>query len=333
MHGMRQGTLHTRIWEVLEIVDEVYMFLLPAAIAACETEAGIATLQTMADEFERKTSGVLKGCVGAIDGIAIKITKPKDAVKHWCHKGFYALNVQAVCDQQRRITFLSTVACGSTHDVQALSHSWLGQHVFLNEDHPFNQSGFCIFGDAAYHGVAKRSRSLLTPFDAHAVTVEQDAFNYYHSSSRMSVEGTFGEYSQRWGVLWRPLRCSEVHATLLLSALAKLHNLCVDGGHRAPARGSRCIGNLPGDVDGPVEQYMEIAPDGTRHLATGYPDRNVAERYYDGAGNRVLGRHRADRSSIQQQPTREEMCEALAQAGMRRPSNSEFSYRNRLGIW
>ena len=99
-----------------------------------------------------------------------------------------------------------------------------------------------------------------------AVTVEQDAFNYYHSSSRMSVEGTFGEYSQRWGVLWRPLRCSEVHATLLLSALAKLHNLCVDGGHCACAQGSRCIGNLPGDVDGPLEEYMEIAPDGSHWL-------------------------------------------------------------------
>ena len=134
-------------------------------------------------------------------------------------------------------------------------------------------------------------------------------------------------------MLWRPLRCSEQHATLLLSALAKLHNLCVDGGDRAPDKGFRCHGNLRGDCDCHVEKYIEIAPDGSRHLATGYPDPSVAERYFDGAGNRVLGRHRADRADGVQQPTCEEMCSALAAAGMRRPTTSEYSYRIRLGIW
>jgi hypothetical protein len=44
----------------------------------------------------------------------------------------------------------------------------------------------------------------------------------------MTVEGTFGELIQRWGVLCRPLRVRETNGTLLLSALAKLHNLCIE---------------------------------------------------------------------------------------------------------
>jgi hypothetical protein len=334
MHGMAgTGTLHLRIWEVLEIIDEVFTFPLLEAIIALErpetNSAGLQALQEMADTFERKTSGVLKGCVGAIDGIAIKITKPKDAVKHWCRKGFYSLNVQAICDQEHRITWLSTVACGSTHDVQALQCSWLGEHIFSKPERAFNNSGFCVFGDAAYRGIANRCRSLITPYDDAEVTVMEDSFNYYHSSSRMSVEGTFGEFSQRWGVLWRPLRVAEDHATLLLSALAKVHNLCVDGGHRAP---TRCVGQHRGDVDHPVEKYVCIAPDGSRRLATAYPDYNVAERYYDGAGNRLLGRYRPSNGQ-RLQPIREEMNEALAEAGMSRPSTSQFSYRNRNGTW
>ena len=48
------------------------------------------------------------------------------------------------------------------------------------------------------------------------------------------MEGTFGEFVQRWGVLWRPLRCAAENQTLLLTVLAKLHNLCIDAGFRAP---------------------------------------------------------------------------------------------------
>ena len=184
-----------------------------------------------------------------------------------------------------------------------------------------------LLGDAAYRGLANRCWSLITPFDDQEVNVEEDSFNYYHSSSRMLIEGTFGEFCQRWGVLWWPLWVAEDHATLLLSALAKLHNLCVDGGHRAP---SRCVGRHCGDVDQPVEKYVCIAPDSTQHLAIAYPDHNVVERYYDGAGNRLLRRYRP--TNVQLQPTREEMKEALAAARMRRPTSSEFSYWNRSGI-
>jgi hypothetical protein len=241
--------------------------------------------------------------------------------------------VQAICDQQRRITWMSTVACGSTHDVQALERSWLGEHVFLNPEHPFNKSGFVVFGDAAYRGIANRCKSLITPYDGNVVSVAEDNFNYFHSSSRMSVEGCFGEFCQRWGVLWRPLRVKEEHAPLLLSALGKLHNLCVDGGPRGPPETfTRCTGPIAGDCDMPIEMYTAIAPDGTPIRSCAYPDDNIHDRYFDGAGNRSLGRHQVGPGEVEQ-PCRAEMCEALEQASMHHPSTSEFSYRNRIGIW
>ena len=97
---------------------------------------------------------------------------------------FFALNMQAICDNQRRITWMSTMCAGSTHDMQAFACSWLGG-VLSNPAHPFNNTGFSIFGDPAYQGMANRCRSLITPF-TNNVTPEQDAFNYFHSSSRMS---------------------------------------------------------------------------------------------------------------------------------------------------
>jgi hypothetical protein len=87
MHGIVDSQMNDLIWQILLIVDNEYDWALPDAIHTCETQEGIANLQHMAELFEYKTSGILKGNVGAIDGIAIKIQKPKDAVKHWCRKG------------------------------------------------------------------------------------------------------------------------------------------------------------------------------------------------------------------------------------------------------
>ena len=52
---------------------------------------------------------VMHNIVGAIDGIAVKIRKPRvrsDKVSNpdsfFCRKGFFALNVQAICDADKK---------------------------------------------------------------------------------------------------------------------------------------------------------------------------------------------------------------------------------------
>ena len=56
----------------------------------------------------------------------------------------------------------------------------------------------------------------------------EDNFNYFHSSSRICIECTFGEIDQRWGILWRPLRFSMKHNTQIIDACIRLHNFIVD---------------------------------------------------------------------------------------------------------
>jgi hypothetical protein len=94
------------------------------------------------------------GCAGAIDGIAIKIVEPwagttANSSSYLDRKGFFALNVQAMCDCNYRLTFASALCPGSTHVSTAFAVSSLST-LLSCEDEKFLLPGFWISGDEAY---------------------------------------------------------------------------------------------------------------------------------------------------------------------------------------
>ncbi len=140
---------------------------------------------------------------------------PKPA-QFWTRKGFYALNVQAVCDAHRTLIFLAVDAPGACHDSVAFSLSTLGRNVYRIP------RPFYILGDAAY----KAFDRILVPYEGRGRTEEEKNFNYFQSSLRMNIECTFGLLVARWGALWRPLRSTLEHNVLTVRAIAVLHNWC-----------------------------------------------------------------------------------------------------------
>ena len=78
---------------------------------------------------------------------------------------------------------------------------------------------------------------------------EHDDFDWHQSSDRMAIECAFGILVQRWGVLWRPLRCRFNRRAPLIGACIRLHNFCIDQGldeeHLAAMNGDEFM--LPGD--------------------------------------------------------------------------------------
>jgi len=86
--------------------------------------------------------------------------------------------------------------------------------------------GFYIVGDAAY---GTNCEYVLCPYKGRAVSLEKDAWNYYQSAHRVSVERAFEQLTTRWGVFWKPLQSRrQDRAILIIRAAAALHNLCVD---------------------------------------------------------------------------------------------------------
>lgn len=194
-----------------------------------------AGLKALSDSFQtsRSPPNPLPGCVGALDGIAIRIKKPsrdESPATFYCRKGYYAIPVQAVVDSNYRFLCFSAVCRGSTHDSLAHAVSSLGRYL---EDGRLGEQ-FWIAGDEAY----LCSESLITPIPASQASDVDDAFNFYHSSLRMHVEQAFGILVKKFRLL-KMLEFSVNDSAATIALAMKLHNFCIDYGDKAQNRRPR----------------------------------------------------------------------------------------------
>ena len=77
-----------------------------------------------------------------------------------------------------------------------------------------------VAADDAY----ANSRHVLTPYGGFGLSQRQDAFNFYLSSCRITVEQAFGMLVSRFGIFWSPLRFSVACNTLIVVVCCKIHN-------------------------------------------------------------------------------------------------------------
>ena len=83
---------------------------------------------------------------------------------------------------------------------------------------------YFIIGDEAF----VCTNQLLVPYGGRGLGTWKDSFNFHLSVMRQCIERSFALLTQRWGILWRPLRCEFIKWPLILTVCAKLHNYCLD---------------------------------------------------------------------------------------------------------
>jgi hypothetical protein len=195
-----------------------------------------ARLQEIADGFASRAglaSDIITGCIGPWDGLNQAIRKPSkrdvpNPRDFFCRKGFNALNVQACCDAQLRFTGAHIDSPGSEPDGTCWAMSSTARRTeeaqargdLTDED---GQQKFYWFGDAAYRAMPY----FVTPFGNCKFPDTKDAFDYYHSKVRQTIERAFGVLVRRWGILWRDLACSLRNNVRIVAACMKLHNFCI----------------------------------------------------------------------------------------------------------
>ena len=148
---------------------------------------------------------------------------------------------QVVADAKLRVRFAAVNSMGSTHDMTAYELTDLYQKINAGKLH----GKYYLSTDDAY----KSGDQYLVPFGGKNLAPWQGNYNYYQSSQRIVVECCLGVVQARWGVLWRPLRCSLHLAQYVVMACFVLHNICIDAG-MAMERDAVEISRGIGEVDG-----------------------------------------------------------------------------------
>ena len=224
-YGISTASVYSVFHEANGWILTTFQFPLVTWVISKDEQA----LNTVAEGFSSASGGIFQKCIGALDGVAVKIKCPPvseligDPGNYFCRKGFYALNVQAICDKSRRVLWLSTGHKGSTHDSTAFMETQLFKILDEHSDW-LNEKGYFLVGDSAFPLMGH----LLVPHaDAKPLSPE-DAFNFWLSNSRIQIECTFGEVVMRWGILWRKLLFDIQDVGKVVTAAMLLHNFLID---------------------------------------------------------------------------------------------------------
>lgn len=110
-----------------------------------------AELDAQSELLSRGGHNPLRGCVAAVDGIALRIRRPRvsdvpNPSSYWTRKGFFAVNVKAAVGGDYKVNFLSTVPAGSCHDSIAFSSCGLAELLDREDGLP---PGYWVAGDDA----------------------------------------------------------------------------------------------------------------------------------------------------------------------------------------
>jgi hypothetical protein len=84
-------------------------------------------LIAIASKFANGRCSSFTGVIGALDGWLVRVQLSSlrrllgavSTAGYWSRKGFYALNVQVICDKEKRVLWRSINARGGEHDSKA----------------------------------------------------------------------------------------------------------------------------------------------------------------------------------------------------------------------
>ncbi len=292
----------------------------------CEDEE---RMSKVALDFSIASKRVINGCIGAIDGWIVKIRMPSigrdlhhnsNPATYFSRKGFYGINVQAIVDKKKRILYRNIINRGAEHDSTAFKNSKFYQWL-MNNWRKLADKGFYFIGDSAY----SIKSFLLTPFDNAVHRSAEDNYNFFHSSSRITVECAFGEIDLRWGILWSPLKFKLEHNVNVIDACMRLHNFIVDW------REEKAAG---------AAEDLSIFDDDHRRFMAAYPSiENVGvyggeeDDRLDANGNRLAGGRPTNLHKTVTdlgRNVRQTLCDDIARKNLIRPPINWFRSNNRV---
>lgn len=160
----------------------------------------------------------MPGVIGCIDCTHIAILRPtcNNPELFRCRKGFFSMNVQAICGPN--LLFYNVVSRwpGSVHDSRIFENS---QVCAMLEEGLLPGH---LLGDSGYPCRKYLLTPLLNPNNEH-----EEAYNRSHIKTRNTVERAFGVLKKRFACLGMVMRTKLNTTKAVIVAAVVLHNLAV----------------------------------------------------------------------------------------------------------
>lgn len=158
---------------------------------------------------------------GAIDCTHVKIISRLGSVPelYRCRKGFFSINVQAVCDSSLKIRDVIARWPGSVDDSTIFNNSQLCADFETGRYSPYN-----LLGDSGYIN----KNFLLTPFLCPQNRAEE-AYNKSHIATRNTMERCFRMLKRRCPCLEKGITLQKTSTVLqVIVACIVLNNMCME---------------------------------------------------------------------------------------------------------
>ena len=166
--------------------------------------------------------------IGAIDGKHIRIKAPRKSGTTYNYKGFFSIQLLAICDAKYKFIFADVGQYGSNNDCAVLSNSSIGKRLEqgtlqippaekipgIDMEIPYYLLGDEIFPLEPW---------LTRPYPGNQPEPEQ-IFNYRQSRSRLPIENSFGILVARWRIFESPIQAKPKNVISYVMACLCLHN-------------------------------------------------------------------------------------------------------------
>lgn len=135
------------------------------------------------------------GCVGFLDGtdMVLQYSPSYHGESYFNRKKRYGFNVQGICDNDRRFTFIQTGFPASVGDATVFCQTTF----FTKPNNFFARPEEYVLADKAY----RITRRCMTPYReplASRVQGGYKEFNRHHAEARVKIEHAFGVLKNRW---------------------------------------------------------------------------------------------------------------------------------------
>ncbi|KAL3700139.1 hypothetical protein R1sor_018161 [Riccia sorocarpa] len=133
------------------------------------------------------------GCIGLVDGTLVKLSqRPRDdGETYFDRKSNYSMNVQVICDQNKRVIYFFAGMSGSCHDLTCLRRSSLWGRLGSTQ---LFDNGQYLLGDSGYIPLDR----LVCSYKRTGDDVDKVDFNTCIAHARVGNEHCIGILKARW---------------------------------------------------------------------------------------------------------------------------------------